>query len=161
MTAKEYLRIRNIKQNELFQFCKPLPGVLKLVGHLKNNSIPIVVATSSYKSAFAVKSKNNMDLFKLFDGNILCGDDTRVKYGKPHPAIFLEAAKLIGNPKPENCLVFEDSESGVLAALNANMNVIWVPMEGVPLNPEISARCVQILGSIEDFDPLLYGLPGW
>lgn len=38
------------------------------------------------------------------------GDD--VKLAKPHPDIFLAAAKLLG-AEPADCLVFEDSISGV------------------------------------------------
>ncbi|MEA4813014.1 MAG: HAD family phosphatase [Anaerolineaceae bacterium] len=42
---------------------------------------------------------------------------------KPNPAIFLEAASQLG-VKAQNCLVFEDSEPGLLGAQRAGMAVI-------------------------------------
>ncbi|KAJ2999820.1 hypothetical protein HDV02_001598 [Globomyces sp. JEL0801] len=79
--------------------------------------------------------------------------------GKPSPDIFLEAAKLIGNHQPENCLVFEDSRSGVEAGLNAKMQVIWVPDSRLPLDDHMKTQCSKVLKTLEDFNPILYGLP--
>lgn len=61
-------------------------------------------------------------MFKLFDA-VVCGDDVRVKNGKPSPDIFLVAASDLKSLNYKECLVFEDSWSGVQAALNSNMNV--------------------------------------
>ena len=47
----------------------------------------------------------------------------KVAEGKPHPAPFLAGAELLGVP-PEECLVFEDSESGVAAGKAAGCTVI-------------------------------------
>ncbi len=44
---------------------------------------------------------------------------------KPFPDIYLLAAKRLG-AKPENCIVFEDSYSGVDAARAANMRVVAI-----------------------------------
>ena len=46
-----------------------------------------------------------------------------VKNGKPSPELFLYAAEKMGY-KPSDCLVIEDSPSGIQAAINAKMNVI-------------------------------------
>jgi mannitol-1-/sugar-/sorbitol-6-phosphatase len=46
-----------------------------------------------------------------------------VKEGKPHPAPFLAGAELLG-VAPEECVVFEDSESGVAAGKAAGCTVI-------------------------------------
>jgi beta-phosphoglucomutase-like phosphatase (HAD superfamily) len=48
-----------------------------------------------------------------------------VEHGKPHPEIFLTAAQRIGI-SPSNCLAFEDTRSGVTAALAAGMDVVGV-----------------------------------
>lgn len=48
-----------------------------------------------------------------------------VDKGKPSPDIFLKVADDLGI-RPENCLVFEDTHAGVLAAKNAGMRVIAV-----------------------------------
>ncbi|KAG0000084.1 glutathione synthase [Modicella reniformis] len=119
MTPEEYLHERHILQLERFPHCKPLPGVMRLVQHLKKNKIPIAVsikteafllnnclpmifrypltlaytgqvATSSYRKNFELKSMNNQALFSLFDV-VICGDDPAVKQGKPNPDIFFVA----------------------------------------------------------------------
>jgi HAD superfamily hydrolase (TIGR01509 family) len=46
--------------------------------------------------------------------------------GKPHPDMFLLAASKMG-VAPEKCLVFEDAEPGIQAALAAGMKVVRVP----------------------------------
>ncbi len=42
---------------------------------------------------------------------------------KPEPHLFLHAAETM-DFSPENCIVIEDSEAGIQAALNANMKVV-------------------------------------
>ena len=48
---------------------------------------------------------------------------TRCIDPKPHPDIYLRAAELL-ETEPANCVVFEDSHSGVAAAVAAGMRVI-------------------------------------
>ena len=48
-----------------------------------------------------------------------------VPQGKPHPAVFLEAARRIGVPAGE-CLAFEDAPMGVIAACAAGMTCIGI-----------------------------------
>lgn len=49
-----------------------------------------------------------------------------VEAGKPDPAVYLQAARLLGVP-PAECIVFEDSPTGVRAARAAGMSVVAVP----------------------------------
>ena len=44
--------------------------------------------------------------------------------GKPDPEIYVRSAKLLGRC-PEDCMVFEDSLSGVLAAKRANIGRVY------------------------------------
>jgi sugar-phosphatase len=57
---------------------------------------------------------------------VLSADD--VPQGKPHPAIYLLAARKLG-VAPEECLVFEDSPGGVRAARAAGMCVVAIPRD--------------------------------
>ncbi|KAG0199715.1 glutathione synthase [Mortierella sp. GBA30] len=166
MTPEEYLHERHLLQLERFPHCVPLPGVMRLIKHLKANKIPIAVATSSYRKNFNIKSMNNQDLFTLFDV-IVCGDDAAINRGKPNPDIFFVArdrlAQHFGQDTVlnENCLVFEDSPIGVQAGVNASMKVVWVPDENIGrLYPSLDGPTVR-LSSLEHFDPTHFGLPAF
>ncbi len=50
-------------------------------------------------------------------------DGHQVEHAKPHPGIYLKVAALLG-VDPAHCVVFEDSHSGVKAALTAGMTVV-------------------------------------
>jgi len=52
-------------------------------------------------------------------------DGHQVRNPKPHPDVYLRAAQLL-EAEPPNCIVFEDSLSGVAAAFAAGMRVIGV-----------------------------------
>ncbi|KAJ3125859.1 Pseudouridine-5'-phosphatase [Nowakowskiella sp. JEL0407] len=163
ISVDEYLKQRRIGHALKFPFCKPLPGALKLVKHLKQHNIPISVATSSHKNSYLQKTANNQDLFSLFGENVTVGDDPEVKHGKPAPDIFNVAAERIGFDfvDQKSCLVFEDAPSGVEAALNAGMSVIWVPDVNLELDPELKSRATEVLYSLEEFSPEKYGLPAY
>jgi beta-phosphoglucomutase len=59
-------------------------------------------------------------------------DGHQVARAKPYPDIYLRAAELVGE-RPENCIVFEDSHSGVTAGLAAGMRVIGLTTTYVSL----------------------------
>ncbi|CAG8510960.1 1134_t:CDS:10, partial [Ambispora gerdemannii] len=151
MTVDDYLRERNAEQVKLFPHCKILPGVMRLVKHLKSHNIPIVVATSSLRGHFNLKTINHQELFSLFMG-VVCGDDPNIKNGKPAPDLFLAAHKLLGNLPKEQCLVFEDAVVGVKAAKNAGMHVVWVPD---PRTLEILSRSLMEYELVYGLSPIL------
>lgn len=98
------------------------PGVHELVDYLKDNNYRIAVATSTRKERAhylleQIGIKDKVDY-------IICGD--QVVNSKPDPEIFLKAAKGIGI-EPQNCMVIEDSDAGILAASRAGMTGINVP----------------------------------
>jgi beta-phosphoglucomutase family hydrolase len=59
-------------------------------------------------------------------------DGHQIRNPKPHPEVYLRAAKLLG-VAPANCIVFEDSHSGVSAAVSAGMRVIGLSTTEVNL----------------------------
>lgn len=88
-----------------------LPGVKSLIENLFQNRIKLVLASSaSMVTIHMVFEKFNLG--KYFVGKISGAD---LKESKPHPEIFLLAAKIANEPKM-NCMVIEDSTNGILAA---------------------------------------------
>lgn len=100
---------------------KLIPGLSTFLNEAKQTSIPIALATSAAKPNidFVLDTLDIRSYFSAWIG----GDD--VEFGKPHPETFLKAAQQLGY-SPEQCLVFEDTLSGVEAAQNAGMKTIAV-----------------------------------
>ena len=91
----------------------------------------IINLHKKYKLALASQGhRYNVDMivkkFKLskFFQAIIGKQD--VSKGKPNPEIFLKASKEL-KVKPEECLVIEDTEKGIIAAKRAGMICIAVP----------------------------------
>jgi len=95
---------------------KPVNGVRELLEGLE---IPICVASNG-EPIHVNQSLEMTGLRGFFDGNIFCASDVGVP--KPAPDLFLYAAKKMGF-KPEQCIVIEDSISGVMAANRAKIKV--------------------------------------
>jgi beta-phosphoglucomutase-like phosphatase (HAD superfamily) len=64
---------------------------------------------------------------ELFEGRIFSA--LNVARGKPHPDIFLHAAAEIG-VSPRECIIIEDSTSGVIAGREAGSTVIGLLAAG-------------------------------
>ena len=77
---------------------------------------------------------------------IISGDE--VTNSKPDPEIFLQVCKKLNIP-PENALVLEDSQNGILAAVNANIPVICIP-DLVNHPSDINDLTYQVLPSLKD-----------
>ncbi|TVR85636.1 MAG: beta-phosphoglucomutase [Spirochaetaceae bacterium] len=111
--------LQRINESDLY------PGAVGFVKKVRELGLKTALASSS-KNAQAVLVA--LDLEPLFDAVVTGNDITR---SKPDPEIFLLAAKKLGM-KPEDCVVFEDAESGVEAAHRAGMRAVGVgPVETV------------------------------
>jgi len=97
----------------------PMPGVFKLIDKCERRKLKLAVGTSS-KPDFAWTILKKLGIERKFEAVVTIND---VKKGKPHPDIFLLAAKKLG-VKPTNCLVIEDGRSGMTAAKAAGMKCI-------------------------------------
>lgn len=68
-------------------------GVVKLVQHLYESSVPIALATSGCIESHGIKTERHKELFNLFIHLVSGSSDDAVKHGKPAPDIFLICAE--------------------------------------------------------------------
>jgi sugar-phosphatase len=93
-----------------------LPGVMKLL-HVLPADRWTVVTSATERLARQRLAEAGIPVPE----NLVTADD--VKQGKPDPAPYLAGAALLGIP-PEECVVFEDAESGTVAGRAAGCTVI-------------------------------------
>jgi len=97
-----------------------------VVRHLKNHIGQVHIGVVSGGSRRTVS--RTLSVIGLIDDIevLVCADDT--ERGKPYADPFLSAAKQL-NVAPEDCLVFEDGDPGVQAAIAAGMD--WVRIDKI------------------------------
>ena len=106
-------------------YAKGIPlmlGVAELLMALKTKGVPVAVATNSSTKG-ALRKLGLAGIGGAFD--VVIGYDA-VTSPKPAPDVFLAAALSLG-VAPQDCIAFEDSTTGVVAALAAGMTVVHVP----------------------------------
>ncbi|XP_045596669.1 pseudouridine-5'-phosphatase isoform X1 [Procambarus clarkii] len=158
LTVEEYLEKIVSQYDVLFPNAKVLPGAEKLVRHLHKHNIPIAIASGGAQDSYELKTTNHKEFVTMFNHVVLASTDPEVKNGKPAPDVFLVcASRFSDTPKPEQCLVFEDAPNGVAAGVAAGMQVIMVPDSR--LDDKMTKGASQVLKSLEDFKPELFGLP--
>jgi HAD superfamily hydrolase (TIGR01509 family) len=94
-----------------------IDGIDKVLGAL---SLPYCVASSGSHDKMRM-TLGKTGLMRFFDGNIF--STSEVDRGKPHPDIYLHAARTMGVTNPARCAVVEDSPIGVTGAVTAGMHV--------------------------------------
>lgn len=111
--------IKTISEKDL------LPGALELLNKLKELNFRLALASASKNAPVVIERLGIAHYFEVIaDGN-------SVEKTKPAPDLFLYAAEKLGL-SPTECLVVEDAEAGVEAALAAGMLTIGIgPRERV------------------------------
>jgi beta-phosphoglucomutase len=105
--------IERMSPDEIF------PGVRKLIQLLKGSAMKVGLASSSKNAKTVI---NLLHIEKDFDAVV---DGNMIHHTKPDPEIFLITAKKLGID-PSFCVVIEDAEAGVEAAIRAGMKCIGV-----------------------------------
>jgi len=161
LTVGEWKNKLGEQLKTIFSQTQFLPGAEKLIAHLKKHNIPIALCSGSSKAAFEAKTNHLGDFFNAFDPRVLCGDDSEVKHGKPHPDAYLVTMKRFKNQpvKSSDCLVFEDAPNGVKSAIGANMRCVMIPHPKANMPESLTKDATLILPSLLDFEPELFGLP--
>ena len=104
-----------------------LPGALETLDMLRRCGIKTAIGSSSRNTPLILKQ---IGLDKAFDA---VADGNAITRSKPDPEVFLLAAGMLGL-KSENCLVVEDADAGIEAAVRGGMQTLGVG--GAASNPK-------------------------
>jgi len=96
-------------------------GLISLLNQIKSAGLKMAVATSS-SPEIATILLNKCGISHYFDVIVTTSEAGK---SKPSPDVYLLAAKKTG-VLPENCIVFEDSPNGLLAAKSARMYCVVI-----------------------------------
>lgn len=132
---------------------EPNPGVRAALEQIVAVGLPIAIASSSSLDLIAAVI-TRLGLAPFISAVASAEHEAE---GKPHPAVYLTAARLLG-VSPECCAAFEDSPNGVLSAKAAGMYCIAVPDKHLAGDARLRAADLT-LSSLEDFR--LADLPGF
>ena len=99
-----------------------LPGIDNVIQKAAKWGLKIGLATSTPRRV-AVNFIKRVGIGDNID--VMCTGE-EVAYGKPHPEIYILCAERLG-VEPWECIVFEDSVNGVVAAKAARMHTVAVP----------------------------------
>jgi HAD superfamily hydrolase (TIGR01509 family) len=128
------------------------PGLTKFLAAVDSLGLAKAVATSTAHER-AIYKLGIAGLCATFP--IIAGGD-EVAHGKPAPDLFLLAARRLGVP-PVECLAFEDSDPGVLAARAAGMRVIVIP-DRRPPSAQAAKAAWRVIPSLQQ---AAGNLPEW
>lgn len=122
--TEEETNNHSLKKEEIYRkmyepFIAPINGLIEFLKELKEHNIVMALATSGIQENIDFMFEHV--LIKKYFKTIIQAKD--VEKGKPEPEIFLKTAEALDMPA-ENCIVFEDSISGVQAGKAAGMKVV-------------------------------------
>lgn len=119
-------------------------GLIELLDYAKAKKIKMIVASSSSRDV--IKANLSLTNTTSYFDDIIGGDE--VVNSKPNPEIFLKACEKCG-ATADKSLVLEDSESGILAAKNAGIEVICIP-DIITHPKEINDMAYKVLNNLEE-----------
>jgi len=117
-TPEERAQISFEKEETYREIYKPelklIKGLKHFLDNLASKQIPLVIGSAAPPGNvnFVIDNLNLRERFQ----HVLHSES--VVHGKPHPEIYLKLAALL-ELDPKDCIVFEDSPTGALAAANA------------------------------------------
>ena len=158
LAPEEFLKIRDKLLEEPFRNCTFKKGAKETTHKCKYElGLKVGIATSSLKKDFENKTNHLKDWLNEDIDVVVTTDDGRIKAGKPAPDIFILGATELGL-KPQECIIFEDSGSGVQAAISAGAPIVVAIMEKCQrntletLNYDKNKTKLIVLDSMDQFD---------
>ncbi len=137
--------INDVVIEKIKQKGEALPGVEYVLELLQKERINIGLATSSpYRLIDVIVDKLNIrSYFSAFSSA------EHLEFGKPHPQVYLDCAASLQS-KPVDCICFEDSFYGMIAAKSARMRCVVIPHRDV--RDQLRFRAADhLLHSLHDF----------
>ena len=125
---------------------RAVSGFEDLIATARASGTKLAVATAAPPANIEF-TLDGLDLRRHFDAIVGAADVAR---GKPHPDVFLEAARRCG-VAPEHCIVFEDAPLGVEAARRAGMRAVVLT---TTLPAASFAEFDNIVAIVNDFSEL-------
>ncbi|WP_274968183.1 HAD family hydrolase [Succinimonas amylolytica] len=123
---RELARIKTANYRRRIHEIRVFPEMLAVLGYLKDRGVPIAVGTGTQRE----NAETIISETVLCDYICTVVSEADIRKPKPDPETFLMAAERIGVP-PESCAVFEDSPTGIAAALKGNFRTVQV-VAGLP-----------------------------
>ena len=117
-------------------------GVRELLEYLKQNEIPVGLASST-RLAVVEEELKQAGLYEYFQ--VVVGGD-QLKRSKPHPDIYLMACEKM-KALPKDAYAIEDSYNGIRAAYGAGMMPVMVP-DILPATEEMQKMSVIVLENL-------------
>lgn len=127
----------------------PMPGVAYILQFFQQRRFKIGLASSSPMRLIDIVA-NKLGIAALLDAK---ASAENLPYSKPHPQVFLDCAAKLGSA-PQDCICFEDSFNGMIAAKAARMKCVIVPAYAQQQDPRWSAADLK-LSSLQNFNQLL------
>jgi len=144
-------KLDDVMEQKLSTKLNLIPNALEIINECKISEIKIALVTAS--SGRLMRAVLKRFPVGIFDTTVSYDD---VKRSKPNPEPYLLAAKTLG-VDITNCVVLEDSLTGVQSGLSAGAQVIGIPhLVKMPSNPNL--RVVESLSEI-NMDRLITWYP--
>ena len=137
-SAEEKIELATRKNNWYIEYISHmtpeeiLPGSLELIKKFRSEGIMTAIGSASRNAGMIL---DRIQLASYFDVII---DGNKIHSAKPDPEVFLKGAEEMGLA-PEKCLVFEDAQAGIEAALAAGMKCVGVG------NPVILSKAHMVI----------------
>ena len=128
---------------------RPMPGVAHIFNFFMERGFKIGLATSSPPELIDVV----VEMLGIKDHLQAITSAEGLPFGKPHPEVYLNCADKLG-ADPAQCICFEDSFNGMIAAKAAKMKCVIVPSIQEAKNPAWEAADLKI-STLANFNELL------
>jgi beta-phosphoglucomutase len=114
-----------------------LPGAIEYLKHIRARGIKTAIGSASKNAQLILE---RLGIISLFDAIV---DGNKVSKAKPDPEVFLRAAEELGI-HPTDCVVFEDAEAGIEAALRAGMCTVGIG------KPSVLKKAETVIPGLEE-----------